>query len=59
LWFECLKRLPASRASVFIYITPVLAVVLSFLILGEHFSWLFYLGGAFVLGGVVISTSFR
>ena len=59
VWFECLKRLPASRASVFISITPMLAVVLSFLILGEHFSWLFYLGGALVLGGVAISTSLR
>jgi drug/metabolite transporter (DMT)-like permease len=59
LWFECLRRFPASRASVFIYVTPVLAVVLSFLILGEHFSWLFYLGGALVLGGVAVSTSLR
>jgi len=59
VWFECLKRLPAARASAFIYVTPVLAVVLSFLILGERFSWPFYLGGALVLGGVAVSTSLR
>ncbi|MGA2762896.1 MAG: DMT family transporter [Spirochaetia bacterium] len=59
LWFDRLKRLPASRASAFIYLTPVLAVILSFLILGEHFSWPFYLGGGLVLGGVVISSSLR
>jgi drug/metabolite transporter (DMT)-like permease len=55
-WFACLKILPATRVSLFIYVTPVFAVVLSFLILDERFSWLFYLGGALVLGSVVLST---
>ena len=48
--------LPASRVSIFIYETPVFAVVLAFLILNERFSWVFYAGGALVLGGVVVST---
>jgi drug/metabolite transporter (DMT)-like permease len=55
-WFETLKRLPASRASVFVYLTPVFAVILSFLILGERFSVVFYIGGALVLGGVALSS---
>ena len=55
-WFACLKMLPASRVSIFIYVTPVFAVVLAFLILNERFSWVFYAGGALVLGGVVVST---
>jgi drug/metabolite transporter (DMT)-like permease len=55
-WFACLKMLPATRVSIFIYVTPVFAVILSFLILDERFSWLFYLGGALVLGSVVLST---
>ncbi len=59
VWFDRLKALPASRASAFIYLTPVLAVILSLLILGEHFSWPFYLGGLLVLGGVVVSSSLR
>jgi drug/metabolite transporter (DMT)-like permease len=59
IWFDRLRLLPASRASAFIYLTPVLAVILSFLILGEHFLWPFYLGGALVLGGVVVSSSLR
>ena len=54
-WFACLKLLPASRVSIFVYLTPVFAVVLSFLILNERFSWLFYLGAALVLGSVVLS----
>jgi drug/metabolite transporter (DMT)-like permease len=56
VWFACLKLLPATRVSVFIYVTPVFAVVLSFLILDERSSWLFYLGGALALGSVVLST---
>ena len=55
-WFETLKRLPASRASVFVYLTPVFAVILSFLILDERFSWLFYAGAALVLAGVALAS---
>ena len=54
-WFACLKLLPASRVSIFIYMTPVFAVVLSSLILNERFSWLFYVGAAVVLGSVAFS----
>ena len=50
-WFETLKRLPASRASVFVYLTPVFAVILSFLILDERFTWLFYVGSGAGAGG--------
>jgi drug/metabolite transporter (DMT)-like permease len=56
-WFTSLKKLPASRVSIFIYLTPVFAVVLAFLILDERFSWLFYVGGALVLSSVVVSTA--
>jgi drug/metabolite transporter (DMT)-like permease len=55
-WFACLKILPATRVSIFIYMTPVFAVILAFLILDERFSWLFYAGGAIVVGSVVTST---
>ncbi len=58
-WFACLKSLPASRVSVFIYLTPVFAVILSFLILDERVSWLYFVGGALVLGGVVAASRAR
>jgi drug/metabolite transporter (DMT)-like permease len=58
LWFTCLKRLPASHASVYIYLTPVFAVILSLIILQERFSWLFWTGGAFILGGIIITNRF-
>jgi drug/metabolite transporter (DMT)-like permease len=55
LWFTCLKRLPVSHVSIYIYITPIFAVILSFIILNERFSWLFWVGGVFILGGIIIT----
>jgi drug/metabolite transporter (DMT)-like permease len=58
LWFTCLKRLPASHASIYIYLTPVFAVILSLIILRERFAWLFWVGGACILGGIIITNRF-
>jgi len=55
LWFLSLRRLPASHISVYIYLTPVFAVALSYLILKETFGWLFWLGGALILAGIVLA----
>jgi drug/metabolite transporter (DMT)-like permease len=59
LYFTCLKRMPASHVSIYIYMTPVFAVILSLIILKESFSWLFWLGGAFVLSGIILSSIFN
>lgn len=58
LWFFCLKRLPASQISIYLYLTPIFAVILSFIIIHERFSWLFWIGGAFILGGIIIINKF-
>jgi drug/metabolite transporter (DMT)-like permease len=58
LWFICLKRFPASQISIYIYLTPVFAVVLSLIILHERFSWLFWVGGVLILGGIIITNKF-
>jgi drug/metabolite transporter (DMT)-like permease len=55
LWFLSLRRLPASHISVYVYLTPLFAVALSYLILRETFGWLFWLGGALILTGIVLS----
>ena len=55
LWFLSLRRLPASHISIYVYMTPLFAVILSFLILRETFGWLFWFGGALILGGIVAS----
>jgi drug/metabolite transporter (DMT)-like permease len=57
IWFFCLKRLPASQVSIYIYTTPVFAVLLSLLILKERFFWPFWLGAALVLFGIVLANS--
>gem|GEM_PF-877494 len=54
LWFFALKKVKASHIAVFIYLTPVFATVLSYFILKETFSWLFYLGTACILGGIIL-----
>ena len=58
LWFVCLKKFPVSQISIFIYLTPIFAVILSLLILNERFSWLFWIGGALILGGIIITNKF-
>jgi len=46
LWFICLKAFPATQISIYMYLTPVFAVILSLIILKERFSWLFWIGGS-------------
>ena len=58
LWFICLKKFPASQISIYIYLTPVFAVILSLIILHERFSWLFWVGGVLILGGIIIANKF-
>ncbi len=59
LWFKCLKALPASHISIFIYLTPVFAVILSLILLNERFSWLFWVGAFFILGGIFLTNKFN
>jgi len=58
LWFICLKKFPASQISIYTYLTPVFAVILSLAILKEKFSWLFWVGGGLILLGIIITNTF-
>ena len=58
LWFVCLKRFPASQISIYIYLTPVFAVILSLIILDEKFKWLFWVGAPLILTGIIITNTF-
>jgi drug/metabolite transporter (DMT)-like permease len=55
MWFLGLKGLPASHVSIYVYLTPLFAVVLSFLILHETFGLSFWLGAALIFAGIVLS----
>jgi drug/metabolite transporter (DMT)-like permease len=54
LWFWTLKKVKASHIAIFIYLTPVFATLLSYFILNETFSPLFYLGTVLILGGIIL-----
>jgi drug/metabolite transporter (DMT)-like permease len=58
IWFVCLKRFPASQISIYIYLTPIFAVILSLIILNEQFTWLFWVGSALILGGIIVTNTF-
>ena len=53
-WTIVLSRLPASRASNFMYCVPPVATLMGFLWLGEAPSALSLIGGAMALGGVIL-----
>jgi drug/metabolite transporter (DMT)-like permease len=53
-WTIVLSRLPASRASNFMYCVPPVATVMGFVWLGEQPSALSLIGGAMALGGVIL-----
>ena len=53
-WTIVLSRLPASRASNFMYCVPPVATVMGFVWLGEQPSVLSLIGGALALGGVIL-----
>lgn len=53
-WTVALSRLPASRATNFLYCIPPLATLVGFVWLGEVPTWLTVIGGAMSLAGVVL-----
>ena len=54
LWFGGLSRVPASTAGVFTGVLPVSAVVLSYAVLEELFSWAHLVGVACVLLAILL-----
>jgi drug/metabolite transporter (DMT)-like permease len=53
-WTIVLSRMPASRASNFMYCVPPVATAMGFVWLGEEPSALSLVGGAMALGGVIL-----
>ena len=50
LYFSSLKELPGQEAAILSYIDPLVAVLISVLILGEQLTFTQMLGGLFILG---------
>lgn len=56
-WTWCVKRMGADRASVWIYLVPVITVIASMFLLNEKLELPSYLGIALVLAGLAVSES--
>lgn len=52
LWNRSLEELGAQKAGSFIYIEPLVGVITSWLLLGEHISGVAFAGGALIMAGV-------
>lgn len=54
-WNTAIRHLGAVQASLYIFLTPVITVLFSVLILDEPFTWLTACGTLLTLGGLVLS----
>ncbi|MCH9650602.1 MAG: EamA family transporter [Deltaproteobacteria bacterium] len=54
-WFYVLAQLPAGQASNILFLVPVAAIFLGWLILGETLSFIALLGGSLAIAGVLVS----
>ena len=53
-WYDALQALSTAETGVFLYIEPLVAVVVAFFLLGEAITWVSLTGGAVILLGVWI-----
>ncbi len=51
-WYDGLQALPASRVGAFLYLEPLVTVVVAAAVLGEPLLWASLLGGGVILAGV-------
>lgn len=51
LWYNALARLRASETAVFLYLTPIISVILSAFLLDEKITGWLVIGGALILAG--------
>jgi drug/metabolite transporter (DMT)-like permease len=56
-WSKVLSRMEASKAAIFLYTVPVMTIIIGFIWLHEFPSALSCIGGAMILGGVILSNS--
>jgi drug/metabolite transporter (DMT)-like permease len=55
IWYWALARMEASKLAIFQNLQPVFAAILSMIVVSETFGFDFYLGGAMVIGGVLLT----
>lgn len=51
-WYDALQEIPAAQVGAFLYLEPLVAVLVAAVVLQEAFHWASLLGGAAILSGV-------
>ena len=51
-WNWCLKHIGIVRATNFIYLNPLIAIITSAIVLGERVTWVAVLGAVLILCGL-------
>ncbi len=51
-WYDALQALPASQVGVFLYLEPLVTLIVAAIILGEPLLWASLVGGGIILTGV-------
>jgi drug/metabolite transporter (DMT)-like permease len=51
-WYDALQAVPASQVGVFLYLEPMVTVIIAAIVLGEPLLWSSLLGGGIILAGV-------
>ena len=61
--FQCylyaLKHLPLGLVSIYVYINPIVALLLGVLLLNEHFTWPIVIGSAVTFLGIYLVKRFN
>ncbi|MBZ9578674.1 EamA family transporter [Patescibacteria group bacterium] len=58
MWYHGLKYVEASTASVFIYLIPLVTIVLASLLLDEMITPYILIGGIMIIFGVFLTTRY-
>jgi O-acetylserine/cysteine efflux transporter len=55
IWYELVKRCEVSKLSAFLFLMPIVGVVIGMLVRGESLSWMKLLGTALILYAMKLS----
>ena len=53
-WYDALKHLPATQVGVFLYVEPLIAMIVAYILLDEQMTMIALLGGGLILLGVYL-----
>ncbi len=59
VWYRALRKLEPTQIAVFVYLVPFFGIIFAWLLLGETITLFVILGGATILGGVIVTNSSR